>query len=102
VAIGLVPTVQPKSPSVKPWRDKKHENEMTGSTNSGNAAGVAVRGFNGLFAPQTHVISTLRHTLTYFPSVFKIDSERKICHFSGNEQEGFKALSRQGVIGGHL
>jgi hypothetical protein len=37
-----------------------------------------------------------------FPTVFEIDSGRKICHFSGNEQEGFKALSRQGVIGRHL
>jgi hypothetical protein len=30
------------------------------------------------------------------------NSGRKICHSSGNEQEGFKALSRQGVIGRHL
>jgi hypothetical protein len=25
-----------------------------------------------------------------FPTVFKIDSGRKICHCSGHEQEGFK------------
>ena len=37
-----------------------------------------------------------------FLSVFEIDSGRKICHFSGYEEEGFKAISRQGVIGRHL
>jgi hypothetical protein len=48
----------------------------------------------------------VRHNLPHFRSIFlqilKIDFGRKIGHSSVNEQEGFKALNRQGVIGRHL
>jgi hypothetical protein len=43
------------------------------------------------------------HLLIDFPTVFKRSiSDVKIAIPRGNEQEGFKALSRQGVIGRHL
>ena len=56
-------------------------------------------GFKSLPSTAGNVSQFLTISLPFL----KIDFGRKICHSSGNEQEGFKALSRQwGVIGGRL